>query len=326
MAGEHIAQRIREKYLAAILRQNIAYFEGIGVGEINNRITEDTNLIQDAITGKASLTLSAIATFVSALIISFVKSWRLALILLPALLLIVGSMSVGASFMIKYTVSSMGALGQGASIAEEATSSINTVTAFGLQPVLARQYEKHIASARRAGIRSGIALATMIAVMNGVIFWSYGLAFWQGSRFLVKDEVSLSAILTILFSTIAGAFALGNVSPHTQAFVNGITATTKISQTICRESSIDPSLPTGEKPETVKGDIELQNIRHAYPSRPGVLVLDGLDIKFPQGKMTAIVGPSGCGKSTIVGLLERFYEPASGNICRQNSSTNNAEY
>jgi len=102
MAGEHITQRIREDYLAAVLRQNMAYFEGLGVGEVNTRITADINLIQDAITMKASLSLSAIATFISALIISFVTSWRLALVLLPTQVLIVGSMSLGASFMIKY--------------------------------------------------------------------------------------------------------------------------------------------------------------------------------------------------------------------------------
>ncbi|KAE8143651.1 P-loop containing nucleoside triphosphate hydrolase protein [Aspergillus pseudotamarii] len=314
MVGERIAQQIREKYMAAIFRQNIAYFECIGVSEINNRLTIDTNLIQDAITGKASLTLSAIATFVSAFIISFAKSWRLALVLLPALVLIVGSMTVGAACMVKYTKRALGAYSRGASVAEEAISSIETVTAFGMQQRLVNEYKKHIAAARLSGLHSGVALAVMIAIMNGVIFWSYGLAFWQGSRWMVNDQISLSAIITILFATITGAFALGNVSPHTQAFVSGVTATSKISQAICRTSPIDSSQSTGEKLSVVEGTIELRSIRHVYPSRPGVLVLDGLNLHFPAGKMTALVGPSGCGKSTIVGLLERLYDPISGTI------------
>ena len=315
LAGERIGQRIREKYLAAILRQNIAYFDGLGVGEVNARLTTDISLIQDAITGKASTTISAIAIFVSALIISFIKSWILTLVVFPAQILIVGTMSVGAKFMIKYTVQSTEAYAPGMSIAEEAISSVRTVTAYGMQQTLVRQYEEHVAKARKAGSKSGIALACMIAVMNGIIFWSYGLAFWQGSRFLVQGKVSLSAILTILFVNITGAFALGNISPHTQAFVNGITATDKISQACCRQSPIDSSVSTGTNPKTRTGAIELRNVRHIYPSRQESLILDNFSHSFPPGKMTAIVGSSGCGKSTIVGLLERFYQPVSGNIC-----------
>ncbi|EMD59099.1 hypothetical protein COCSADRAFT_165319 [Bipolaris sorokiniana ND90Pr] len=314
LAGERIGQRIREKYLAAILRQNIAYFDGLGVGEVNARLTTDISLIQDAITGKASTTISAIAIFVSALIISFIKSWILTLVVFPAQILIVGTMSVGAKFMIKYTVQSTEAYAPGMSIAEEAISSVRTVTAYGMQQTLVRQYEEHVAKARKAGSKSGIALACMIAVMNGIIFWSYGLAFWQGSRFLVQGKVSLSAILTILFVNITGAFALGNISPHTQAFVNGITATDKISQACCRQSPIDSSVSTGTNPKTRTGAIELRNVRHIYPSRQESLILDNFSHSFPPGKMTAIVGSSGCGKSTIVGLLERFYQPVSGNI------------
>jgi ATP-binding cassette subfamily B (MDR/TAP) protein 1 len=316
LAGERIGQRVREKYLAAILRQNIAYFDSLDVGEVNTRLTTDISLIQDAITGKASATLSAIATFVSALIISFVKSWILTLIVLPAQILIVATMSVGAKFMIKYTIQSIGAYAPGASIAEEAISSVRAVTAYGMQPKLVRRYEEHVTKARKAGTKSGIVLAFMIAAMNGIIFWSYGLAFWQGSRFLIQGRVSLSAILTILFVNITGAFALGNISPHTQAFVNGITATDKISQTCCRQSPIDSSVCTGRKPTKTTGAIEFRNIRHVYPSRQESLVLDNFSHFFPPGKMTAIVGSSGCGKSTIVGLLERFYQPVSGKICK----------
>ena len=35
---------------------------------------------------------------------------------------------------------------------------------------------------------------------------------------------------------------------------------------------------------------------------------------FELGKTTAIVGPSGSGKSTTVQLVERFYDPSSGNV------------
>jgi ATP-binding cassette subfamily B (MDR/TAP) protein 1 len=67
---------------------------------------------------------------------------------------------------------------------------------------------------------------------------------------------------------------------------------------------------TGNKaPEvSAQDDIVLENVNFAYPIRPDVKVLDDLSLRFPAGKLTAIVGASGSGKSTIVGLVERWYE------------------
>jgi ABC-type multidrug transport system fused ATPase/permease subunit len=54
-------------------------------------------------------------------------------------------------------------------------------------------------------------------------------------------------------------------------------------------------------------DIVFSDVTFAYPSRPHVKILDGLNLQIEAGKVTAIVGPSGSGKSTIVGLIERWY-------------------
>ncbi len=62
-------------------------------------------------------------------------------------------------------------------------------------------------------------------------------------------------------------------------------------------------------PEVSAGeDLVLDHVNFAYPTRPDLKILDNLCLRFPAGKVTAIVGPSGSGKSTIVGLLERWYE------------------
>jgi ATP-binding cassette subfamily B (MDR/TAP) protein 1 len=67
---------------------------------------------------------------------------------------------------------------------------------------------------------------------------------------------------------------------------------------------------TGDKAPDVSSqdDIVLENVNFAYPIRADVKVLDDLSLRFPAGKLTAIVGASGSGKSTIVGLVERWHE------------------
>lgn len=46
-SGEATTRRIREAYLRSALRQNVAYFDAIGAGEVTTRISSDTHLIQE---------------------------------------------------------------------------------------------------------------------------------------------------------------------------------------------------------------------------------------------------------------------------------------
>lgn len=111
-----------------------------------------------------------------------------------------------------------------------------------------------------------------------------------------------------------GAFSLGNVAPNAQAFTTSMAAAGKIYATIDRTSPLDPTSNDGKKLESVQGVVELKDIRHVYPSRPEVVVMDGVDLHIPASKTTALVGASGSGKSTIVGLVERFYDPVGGQV------------
>lgn len=312
--GEHITQKIREQYLAAILRQNIGFFDKLGAGEITTRITADTNLVQDGLSEKIGLTLTAIATFVTAFIVAFIKYWKLTLILSSTVFAIVFTMAAGSTFVIKYNKQSLESYALGGTVAEEVISSIRNAIAFGTQDKLAKQYDSHLKVAEKWGLKLKIVLATMIACMMGIIYLNYGLSFWQGSRYLVSGEMSLSDILTIMLSIMIGAFSLGNVAPNMQAFTTSVAAANKIYSTIDRVSPLDPMADTGEKLEHVEGTVELKNIKHIYPSRAEVVVMKDVNLVVPAGKTTALVGASGSGKSTIVGLVERFYDPVGGNV------------
>jgi ATP-binding cassette, subfamily B (MDR/TAP), member 1 len=312
--GLHIAAKVREEYLKAILRQNIGYFDKLGAGEVTTRITSDTNLVQDAISQKVALTLTGVATFITAFVIGFIKYWKLTLICSCTVVAIVLVMGNGSRFIVKFNKKSLAAYGVGGTVAEEVLSSIRNATAFGTQDKLARQYDLHLAEAQKWGFRLKSSLGVMIGFMLCFVFLNYGLAFWMGSRFLVDGSLSLSQILTILLAIIIGAFSLGQVGPNVQAFTAGVAAASKIYSTIDRISPLDPTVDTGDTLEHVEGHVELRNIKHIYPSRAEVVVMDDVNLDIPAGKTTALVGASGSGKSTIVGLVERFYDPVGGAV------------
>ncbi|KAJ2974997.1 hypothetical protein NQ176_g5761 [Zarea fungicola] len=312
--GEHIAAKIREHYLQACMRQNIGYFDKLGAGEVTTRITADTNLIQDGISEKVSLTLAALATFVTAFVIGFINYWKLTLILSATVFALVLNIAIGSSFMLKHNKASLESYAQGGSIADEVISSIRNTIAFGTQERLARKYDAYLAKAEFFGFRVKSSMGVMVGGMMLILFLNYGLAFWQGSKFIVENVIPLNKILIIMMSVMIGAFQLGNVAPNIQAFTTAVAAAAKIFNTIDRESPLDPSSDDGEKIDHVMGNIRLESISHIYPSRPEVRVMENVSLTIPAGKTTALVGASGSGKSTIVGLVERFYDPVHGTI------------
>ncbi|KAF2719584.1 ABC multidrug transporter Mdr1 [Polychaeton citri CBS 116435] len=312
--GEHISGKIREHYLKAILSQNIGYFDKLGAGEITTRITSDTNLVQDGISEKIGLTLTALATFIAAYIIGYIKYWKLTLILTSTIVAIFLTMGMLGQLIVKWNKQSLAEYAEGGTIAEEVLSSIRNATAFGTQDKLAREYDKHLVLAEKFGFRMKAIQGSMIGVLYLYIYLTYALAFWLGAKYVVNGESSLSAVLTILLSIMIGAFSLGNIAPNIQAFTTAIAAASKIYATIDRVSPLDASSDEGKTLEHVEGTVELRSIRHIYPSRPEVVVMENVDLVVPAGKTTALVGASGSGKSTIVGLVERFYDPVGGEV------------
>ncbi|KAK5953832.1 GTPase-activating protein [Knufia fluminis] len=312
--GEHITSKVRDRYLKAILRQNIGFFDKLGAGEVTTRITADTNLVQEAISEKVALTLNGVAAFFAAFIIGFIKFWKLTLICMSTVVCIVLIMGAGGRFMGMWNKKSLAAYAIGGTVAEEVFSSIRNAVAFGTQDKLAKSYDVHLAEAQRWGTRSKSMMAAMIGSLLCLIFLNYGLAFWMGSRFLVSGETNLAHILTIIMAVMIGAFSFGNVGPNVQHFVAGVAAANKIYATIDRLSPLDPESDAGDRLEHVEGNLELRNIKHIYPSRPEVVVMEDVSLDVPAGKTTALVGASGSGKSTIVGLVERFYDPVGGQV------------
>ena len=65
---------------------------------------------------------------------------------------------------------------------------------------------------------------------------------------------------------------------------------------------------------STSGAMEFMNVEFRYPTRPTVPVLQGLNLKVQPGQTLALVGSSGCGKSTSIQLIERFYDPAAGQV------------
>lgn len=104
------------------------------------------------------------------------------------------------------------------------------------------------------------------------------------------------------------------IAPQILNITKASSAAEEMFKTIDRTSEIDPLSDEGKIPAGCTGHIEIHDVHFAYPARPDISVLKSLTLSVPANRTTALVGASGSGKSTVVGLLERWYDQASGSM------------
>ncbi|KJA18017.1 hypothetical protein HYPSUDRAFT_169806 [Hypholoma sublateritium FD-334 SS-4] len=310
--GEVNAKRIRERYLQAVLRQDIAFFDDVGAGEVATRIQTDTHLVQQGISEKVALVANFLSAFVTGFALAYGRSWRLALAMssiLPCIAITGGIMN---KFISTYMQLSLKHTAEGGSIAEEVISTIRTAQAFGTQNILSKLYNKHIDESLKVDLKAATWHGGGLAIFFFVIYSAYALAFSFGTTLINEGHATPGKVVNVFLAILIGSFSLALLAPEMQAITHGRGAAAKLYHTIDRVPAIDSADPNGLKPESVEGEIKLEDVKFSYPSRPSVQVVKGLDITFRAGKTAALVGASGSGKSTIVSLVERFYDPTSG--------------
>lgn len=117
-----------------------------------------------------------------------------------------------------------------------------------------------------------------------------------------------------MYDDVALISSIGQAGPCVSSFASGKAAAYKMFEVIKRKPKIDAYDLSGKTLDALRGEIELRNVDFRYPSRPDVPIFKNLNLLISSGTTVALVGESGSGKSTVVSLIERFYDPNSGQV------------
>uniref|UniRef100_A0A8B9K1H8 ATP-binding cassette, sub-family B (MDR/TAP), member 5 n=1 Tax=Astyanax mexicanus TaxID=7994 RepID=A0A8B9K1H8_ASTMX len=307
-------KRIREKYFHAVLHQPMAWFDTHPIGELNTRLTDDINTINDGLGDKICIFVQFFCTFLAGFIIGFIYGWKLTLVIMSVSPLLAASAAVWSKILATLTSKELSAYAKAGAVAEEILVAIRTVVAFNGQQKAAEKYEKNLITAKDFGVKKAVTTNVSMGLTQFFIFGAYALAFWYGTKLTMDDPVnySIGKVIIVFFSVMIGAFSLGQGAPNLESVAKARGAAYSIYNTIDMPRPIDSSSEEGYKPDSVRGDIEFRNVHFSYPSRKDVKILQGMSLKVPHGKTIALVGASGCGKSTTIQLLQRFYDPEAG--------------
>ncbi|XP_073486150.1 ATP-binding cassette sub-family B member 5-like isoform X1 [Aquarana catesbeiana] len=315
LAAARQTRRMRRSFFHSVLSKEISWFDVTKSGELNSRLTEDINKINDGIGDKVGHFLQNFSTFIAGLVIGLAKGWQLALVYMSTSPLMALSSAFCSKMLVSLTSKELTAYAKAGSVAEEVLSSIRTVVAFGGQEKEIKRYTNNLGEAKELGIKKSIASQLALGFVYLIAYGSYGLGFWYGTILIVGDYgYTVGDALVVFFSVVISSYCIGQAFSHLEAFSIARGAAFGIYKVVDQTSAIDSFSMEGYRPDIMKGNVELRNINFCYPSRPNVQVLKGLNLMVKSGQTVALVGQSGCGKSTIVQLLQRLYDPQEGEI------------
>ncbi|XP_027085579.1 ABC transporter B family member 10 [Coffea arabica] len=313
--GERQAAKMRMAYLRAMLNQDISLFDTeASTGEVISAITSDIIVVQDAISEKVGNFMHYISRFFAGFAIGFVRVWQISLVTLsivPLIALAGGVYAYVATGLIARVRKSYVKAGE---IAEEVIANVRTVQAFAGEDKAVKSYRGALLNTYTYGRKAGLAKGLGLGTLHCVLFLSWSLLVWFTSIVVHKNIANGGDSFTTMLNVVISGLSLGQAAPDITAFIRAKSAAYPIFEMIERNTITNTSSKNGRKLDKVDGHIQFKDVSFSYPSRPDVLIFDKLCLDIPSGKIVALVGGSGSGKSTVVSLIERFYDPLSGQI------------
>ena len=311
-AGERVVTQLRQDLFASLMSQEVGFFDERKTGELTNRLASDTTVLQNAVSVNISMGLRNAAQAVGGIALLLYTSP----VLTGLMLAIVPTVAIGAVVygrrvrgLSKQTQDALAAANE---VAEEGLSGIRTVRSFAAERHEVERYRETTERAYDVARRRVSQSAIFMAAASSASYLASAVVLWYGGRLVLDGKMTVGNLTSFLIYSMMVAFALGALTDLWADFMRATGAAERVFELIDRKPAIPAS--GGERLPSVQGRVEFQQVRFAYPTRPDVPVLQGIDLKLDPGEVVAIVGPSGAGKSTIAGLLARMYDPQGGRL------------
>src|SRR4029077_6717925 len=283
-------------------------------GELISRLTADTTQIKSAVGASVSIALRNVMLFIGATAMMAVRSPRLSGFVLAAIPLIVLPLMAFGRWVRRLSRSAQNTLADASADASQLIGAIRIVQAFTNEKLATAKFSQEVGRAFEAARSSIKARAVLTANIIFIVFSSVVLILWVGAHDVLSGNITPGRLSQFILYAVFAASGLGQLSEVWGEVSAASGAAERLFEILrSRPAIAAPAVPHA-LPVPPRGDLEIKDIRSAYPARPEINALDGVSLSVRAGEKVAIVGPSGAGKSTLFHLLLRFYDPAGGEI------------
>ncbi|TMW61766.1 hypothetical protein Poli38472_010829 [Pythium oligandrum] len=313
---EKLTSRLRDIHFSALCRQNIGFFDETkhATGALTADLSTHATKVSIITSESLGRVVQATFTIAVAIVIAFTTgSWALTLVMLAAFPLLMYAQHIQVKTL--HNVEGLSdELNDVGALASEALGNIRTVVALGMETSLTSKFDRLLEVPVQNGRREAQINGLTVGFSVFTFFAVYALAFWYGGILVDRRNITFVELMRSLMAIMMSSQSAGNAAAYIGEAAHAIRSATSILAVRDRPLPIDSFNQDGDKPQSVQGKIEFNDITFRYPTRPNVTVLKRYNLTIEPGQTVAFCGPSGGGKSTCISMLERFYDPVEGQV------------
>ena len=312
--GERTVADLRLAVHRNLLTLSPGYFEENRPSEIASRLTADTAIVEGIVSTTVSVALRNLLVGIGGVIYLFSLQPKLTLYLIVGIPVIVFPIMWLGGRVRKLSRSSQDRIADIGSVASETLGAMKIVQAFGQE---ARESERFAAAVDRGFDTAKKRFATravMTAFVIGMLFAAITLIMWDAVSDVAAGRTTGGAITAFVLTAALVTGSFGALTEVYGDLLRASGAAGRLADLLAQRPVIAAPTDPVALPEPVRGALAFAGVTFHYPTRPEVAALSDFTLDVTPGETVAVVGPSGAGKSTLFQLIQRFYDPAAGQV------------
>lgn len=305
---------VRRALYEKLIALPIVFFEKNRVGELVSRLTNDVERLYNLLYFVLAEFFRQLLILIGGIVLLTWMSPRLASVMLATFPVIVVGAMVFGRWVRKLSKQRQDALGEANTILDETLQSIHAVKAFTNELFERTRYasanDRVVDVSMRYASGRAVFAVFIITMLFGALFFvlGFGMYLVQTKQMTAGELIAFVTYTAVIGGAIAG---LGNF--YTE-LVGALGATERVREILRLPAETEERPQTNRPAHRLEADVIFRDVHFAYPTRPDVEVLKGVNLVIPAGKKVALVGQSGAGKSTLMQLLLQFHRPQQGDI------------